>query len=243
MYLHYIEWNEYGVKVPAVTAFAYLCGVLKRTISRVLVIIVCMGYGLTKHSLGTEWFRIGTIAVIYFFLSCAYTALRVLPDASKSSSQLHKDTSGGVVLALVCCDAYIYGLVFVSLNGIIDGLRARKQTLKLNLFLGLRRVLITAMVLAFVWMMYVITFLLGDPAHQYWEWDWSKDAFWELSYFGILVGIAYLWAPSAHSDKYAYSIELSQMDTIDEERDPLDDEYGGQVGDFEDDVVLTTKSS
>lgn len=38
------------------------------------------------------------------------------------------------------------------------------------------------------------------------------DALWELIYLCIFVAIAILWAPSRNAQRYAHSMELSQLD-------------------------------
>jgi hypothetical protein len=80
---------------------------------------------------------------------------------------------------------------------------------------------------------------------------------WELIYFVILVAIAVLWAPSKNSQRYAYSVELSQLDEDSEWQEvqhatataiadakakagdgsddqELDGEYGGKLHDEKD---------
>ena len=41
---------------------------------------------------------------------------------------------------------------------------------------------------------------------------WTVDALWELIYYIIFVAIAVLWAPSRNAQRYAHSMELSQLD-------------------------------
>ena len=84
-----------------------------------------------------------------------------------------------------------------------------------------------------------------------WKEKWTIDAFWELTYFAVFVAICVLWAPSKNSQRYAYSIELSQLDedyewqnqqekvaeavAAAEDGDTLvDSEYGGKLHDEED---------
>jgi hypothetical protein len=43
---------------------------------------------------------------------------------------------------------------------------------------------------------------------------WTVDALWEMTYFMIFVAIAVMWAPNVNMQKYAYSIELSNLGEI-----------------------------
>ena len=41
---------------------------------------------------------------------------------------------------------------------------------------------------------------------------WTVDALWELIYYIVFVAIAVLWAPSKNAQRYAHSMELSQLE-------------------------------
>jgi hypothetical protein len=134
MYLHYTEWNELGTQLYMVAAIGFLCGVAKRTVSRVLVLIASMGYGVVKPSLGDDWHRVLYLALMYGGLSLVYVFVRVLPDASKSSTRAQKDAIGMVVIALSITDAAFYTWTLQALNKNIATLAQRKQAAKLLLF-------------------------------------------------------------------------------------------------------------
>ncbi|CAM9495184.1 unnamed protein product, partial [Phaeothamnion confervicola] len=51
-YFDYRGWNEDGTRHTGVLVFAILMGAAKRALSRVLVLMISMGYGLVKPSLG-----------------------------------------------------------------------------------------------------------------------------------------------------------------------------------------------
>lgn len=139
MYLHYTEWNALGTQLYMVAAIGFLCGVAKRTVSRVLVLIASMGYGVVKPSLGDDWHRVLYLALMYGGLSLVYVFVRVLPDASKSSTRSQKDAIGMVVIALSITDAAFYTWTLQALNKNIATLAQRKQAAKLLLYQVRRR--------------------------------------------------------------------------------------------------------
>ena len=47
-YEDFSSWNRHGVRDDGAMLFGVLCGTAKRALSRVLVLIVSMGYGTTK---------------------------------------------------------------------------------------------------------------------------------------------------------------------------------------------------
>lgn len=53
--------------------------------------------------------------------------------------------------------------------------------------------------------------LVFDTLNRGWEATWWWDATWQLLYFGVLVGIAIIWRPTANNTRYAYQ-EVSIQD-------------------------------
>ena len=79
--------------------------------------------------------------------------------------------------------------------------------------------------LSFCWNLYASLLWASDPAEKHWQLAWTADALWECTYIAIFCIVAYLWAPSKNSRRYAYSIELTQMDD-DGESEAMDVEFG-----------------
>jgi hypothetical protein len=111
----------------------------------------------------------------------------------------------------------------------------------------------------------VVNLNTGRGEDNNWKDHWTVDALWEMTYFMIFVAIAIMWAPSKNSMRYAYHVELSQLEN-DEEwqkaglgdvsnnvtgvqltavhgmreggRDRDDMEYGGAMMDGEEDLFV-----
>jgi hypothetical protein len=84
VYAHYMDWNDYGVPTTAVTVIALLFGCLKRSLSRVLVMLVSLGYGVVRPSLGEEMHRVLYLGGSYFVLSFVYSLLTTLSPNTRS---------------------------------------------------------------------------------------------------------------------------------------------------------------
>ena len=244
LYTRHIEWNQLGRPIVWITIFGHLCGIGKRALSRALVLMISLGYGVVRHSLGDDWHRILFICTLWTFLSIVDTYVDSLPDLAKSSNQSQKQAESVVVLTLAVIDASIYVWTMYALNNIIQTLESRKQALKLKLYWRFRAILVGSIVLSITYIIYVICFNLFNPANKFWHLKWTIDAYWEFTYFFILCVIAVLWAPSVNSQRYAYSIELSQMDN-DEEGDgfDIDSEYGMKLLEGEENLQFDIKKS
>lgn len=250
MYFHFVDWNESGVPTVFVTAIALLFGAVRRAISRVLVMLVSLGYGVVRPSLGDDLYRVLSLGSAYFVLSFIYSLMVNLSPTTKSVMDPDYDLVSLVVFLLALVDTTFYIWIFTSINNLLTTLASRRQGVKYLLYRNFRNVLLVMLFFTCAWVLYSSVLFLNDQggANNNWRMKWTIDALWELIYFVIFVAIAILWAPSNNAQRYAYSIELTQLDDDSEFNaasadvdcalsadDPaeaeLDDEYGGRLKD------------
>lgn len=249
LYFHFIDWNENGVPTTAITIIAVFFGALKRALSRVLVMLVCLGYGVVRPSLGEEMHRVLYLGGSYFVLSFVYSLLVNLSSSTRSVTDSDYDVVSLIVFLLALVDTTFYVWIFTSINNLLTSLASRKQGVKYLLYRNFRTVLLVLLFFTCGWVLYSSALFLNDSggANRNWRMKWTIDALWELIYFTIFVAIAVLWAPSNNAQRYAYSIELSQLEDDEEFNavdnkvgtdspadEGLDDEYGGRLQDEKD---------
>ena len=63
------DWNIEGTRSTGAQSFAILFGAAKRALSLSLVLMVCMGYGVVRPSLGRDVHKIMGLALVYFISS------------------------------------------------------------------------------------------------------------------------------------------------------------------------------
>ncbi|XP_077438354.1 transmembrane protein 87B isoform X1 [Vanacampus margaritifer] len=73
----YENTNTVGSASPGLLIFAELVSALKRTLARLLVIIVSLGYGIVKPRLGTVMHRVVGLGVLYFVFATIEGVLRI----------------------------------------------------------------------------------------------------------------------------------------------------------------------
>eukprot|EP01038_Epipyxis_sp_PR26KG_P008195 gene8195-11085_t len=257
LFAHYVDWNDTGRPAFALTFFGLLFGVSKRAMSRVLVLLVSLGYGVVRPSLGEEMNRALYLGSAYFILALIYTIAQNAPPNSKPIDESEYDAVSLVVFMLAIVDTTFYVWIFTSINNLLLSLASRRQGVKYLLYRNFRAILVVLLFFTFVWALYGSVLFLNDSsgANGNWRAKWTVDALWELIYFVILLSIAVLWAPSKNSQRYAYSAELSQLDDdsewqqvsnaiemtsthesygVDNNDGALDDEYGGRLQDEKD---------
>jgi len=77
-----------GYPATALTFLGGFFGVAKRALSRILVQLVCLGYGVVRPSLGEEMGRVLYLGLAYFVLSSMYTVMSSATSATNTGSLL-----------------------------------------------------------------------------------------------------------------------------------------------------------
>ena len=258
MYSHYEHWNFSGTASVGMLTTGLFFGIFKRTLSRITIVLLSLGYGIVKPSVGEDMQRVLQLGVAYFVVSFCYVLVTMFPAQHKQTGEGEDvDYLSLLVFFLAAIDTVFYVWIIQSINALLITLAARQQGLKYLLYRNFRAVLFLSLFCAAVWGLYCGIVIFDNTgangSDQQWQRRWTVDALWELIYFIVLAAIAHMWAPTSNSQRYAYSVELTQLDddqeylqsgksTIlntrrgedEEEGDHLDAEYGGQLSDKDD---------
>lgn len=218
----YESLNESGKSVKGLLIFAELVSCLKRTLARMLVIIVSLGFGITKPRLGSLLHRVTAIGCVYFVLSAVEGIMRVFVHKADSSPSLLI-----AIIPLAVTDSLICWWIFSSLVQTIRLLILKKNVIKLSLYRHFRNTMILSIIASVVFMVWSfkrhkITRCITD-----WKELWVDEAFWHILFSLILLVIVILWRPSANNQRYAYS-PLHDLDDGEME-DIVYDGMGGDV--------------
>ncbi|XP_023374595.1 transmembrane protein 87B [Otolemur garnettii] len=77
-YSEYQNLNSTGLPTQSLLIFAELISAVKRTLARLLVIIVSLGYGIVKPRLGTVMHRVIGLGLLYFIFAAVEGVMRVI---------------------------------------------------------------------------------------------------------------------------------------------------------------------
>lgn len=210
----YWIWNEDGKRAWYALYVGLLLGVCKRGVSRVLVIMVSLGWGVVRDTLGDTKRMIIIVGTIYMVLS----AIREISDTVmlKELERAHKDPPiklfdfvKCVTLLVVLVDTFIYLWIFDSLSGTIHFLENMNQNMKLKRYLRFRLVLSFSVLFAFVWGVFGLVDQFMPTGILNYEQKWAESGAWEVNYLIILISVAILWRPHPDAKNYAYVMELS----------------------------------
>ena len=118
-YLEYVNFNNTGMRPVALTTLVVTVGAIRKTISRLLILCVSMGYGVVRPTLGGLTSKVLFLGITYFLAS-------ELLDITEYVGTI-SDVSGRARLLLVLPDAFLDAFlilwIFTSLSRTLEQLQ------------------------------------------------------------------------------------------------------------------------
>ncbi|XP_071337082.1 transmembrane protein 87A isoform X3 [Trachinotus anak] len=201
----YENTNAVGSASSGLLIFAELVSALKRTLARLLVIIVSLGYGIVKPRLGTVMHRVVGLGILYFGFASIEGVLRITGGRDNGPALI-------TAIALAVCDSCAIWFISFHLAQTIKTLKLRKNPVKLSLYRHFTNTLIFAVIASIIFMGWTAKkFRLADCQSDWIE-LWVEDAFWRFLFSIILLVIMFLWRPSANNQRYAFTPLIDDSD-------------------------------
>ncbi|KAH7732360.1 Protein C52B9.4 [Aphelenchoides avenae] len=232
-YAEYTNMNETGQSVEGLIEMAELSSCLKRTMAHVLVIIVAVGYGVTKPRLGSILNQVVATGVVYF----VFCAIEGLTRVSKATTEAMKEKQIAK-FPLAVLEIVIAWWIFSSLVSTMRALRMRRNEVtipvsdaniliclfqvKLNLYRHFTNVLGMALGVAVLYMMWSLWMHIFQYCMSDWKELWVDTAFWHIFFCTILVVIMFLWRPSQNNQRYAFTPLLDNSEDENDEDELFD---------------------
>ncbi|KAK4138216.1 membrane protein-like protein [Trichocladium antarcticum] len=202
--------SNLGSKVLLVTVA--ILNACRNSFSFFLLLIVCMGYGVVKPTLGRTMIYIRWLAIAHFVFGIVYaiTSLVVTPDNAGPFVLL-------IVLPLAATLTAFYVWTLNSLNLTLKDLRERKQHVKENMYRKLWWCILVSILVIFAFFFFnSFSFASArDPDYVpfHWKTRWFVlDGWLNIVYFVDVAFIAYVWRPTANNRRFAMSDEIAQED-------------------------------
>lgn len=198
--------NNVGNKVFMIVVSILNAG--RNSFSFFLLLIVCMGYGVVKHTLGKTMLYVRWLAVTHFVFGVIYAiaSLTIRPDDAGPLVLL-------VILPLSATLTAFYIWTLNSLNMTMKDLVDRKQRVKFLMYKRLWWCILGSILVIFGFFFFnSFAFAgAGDPdfAPTHWQTRWFVlDGWLNLVYFADVCFVAYLWRPTANNRRFAMSDEV-----------------------------------
>ncbi|XP_059458751.1 uncharacterized protein LOC132188344 [Corylus avellana] len=205
-YFEYAEFNETGIRPTGITMWAVTFGTVKRSVARLIILMVSMGFGVVRPTLGGLTSKVIMLGVTFFVAS---EVLELVENVGAIS-----DISGKaklfLVLPVAILDAFFILWIFTSLSATLNKLQARRMMVKLDIYRKFTNALAVAVLVSVGWICYELYFNSTDVYNEKWQTAWIIPAFWQVLSFSLLCVICALWAPSKNSTRYTFSEETSE---------------------------------
>lgn len=180
----------------------------RNSLSFFLLLIVCMGYGVVKPSLGKTMIYVRFLAIGHFAFGVIYAvaSLSVTPDSAGPLVLL-------VILPLAGTLTAFYVWTLSSLNMTMKDLMDRKQKTKAMMYKKLWWCILGSIMVIFGFF-FVNSFAFAGRSEvnfvpEHWQTRWFVlDGWLNLVYFCDIAFIAYLWRPTANNRRFAMSDEV-----------------------------------
>ncbi|XP_050532146.1 transmembrane protein 87B [Daktulosphaira vitifoliae] len=209
-YAEYYELNSTGRlnSIYGVMTMAEVISCLKRTLARILVIIVSLGFGIVKPRLGPLLPKVLGVSFMYLAMSLLESYFRL--STNMSTEMLL------VELPLAILDSGIVCWIFSALTQTTRALRLRRNAVKLQLYTHFTNVLGFTVITSTLFMLYSIKTQRLANCVGNWQEQWLDDAFWHIEFSIILLVIMILWRPTNNNQRYAFT---PLLDAPDDDRD------------------------
>jgi hypothetical protein len=198
--------NNVGAKVLMI--IVAVLNAFRNSFSFFLLLIVCMGYGVVKPSLGKTMTIVRWLAVAHFVFGVIYAvaSLTVRPDDAGPLVLL-------VILPLSATLTAFYIWTLNSLNLTMKDLMERKQHVKAGMYKKLWWCILTSIIVIFAFF-FINSFTFAGAsspefAPTHWQTRWFVlDGWLNLVYLADVCFIAYMWRPTANNRRFAMSDEV-----------------------------------
>jgi len=200
-YFYRLARNNSGEASAMGLMSVVLIASLKRTATRVLLLLMAMGVGVVKWTIGNTRIRIAVLAVAYLCSTFLFEMMRETEAISLKGEVVAQWVKFSVTVSQSMLDTCFYYWIILSMIRTIQQLTLRRQTLKLDMYKWFFGVLAVAGLLSLIFAIYVLIFRFTGA----WRNEWVQDIFWEFLFFLVMTAIAVLWRPRANNTRYGYA--------------------------------------
>jgi len=214
--IDYMEWNMAGTRIDGVMYSWITIGVLKGAISRCLLVMVSLGWGVIRDDLGDQMKKIIGLGIIYSVFAFSRDVAEIifveeLQTLSVAAEEKIYDVFTILTFITAAIDVTFYMWILDALNNTMQYLENMNQSMKLKRYLRLRLILLFSILFGIGWSVFEIVDKTMEDQILSEGQDWLLRALWTVNYTFVLVSIALLWKPDPRAKEFAYVMELPSI--------------------------------
>jgi len=198
-----VQYNSLGYPTLSILIPAVLASAIKLTIIRLLLLLMGLGYAITKPSVpNPSKMGAGILSLIYLIVSAADSYIQVSNLFTNSIPDAVTWLSGAL---LVIVNVVFIVWIVVSTWKTMNSCKDEKRD-KYGMYKRLMIIFGTICIISVIFFFVQFAFDVADVAETTFRVWWLLDTYWEFIYFVITVYIAYVWRPSGDNARYAYEV-------------------------------------
>lgn len=211
-YLEYSSINSTGFsQVKGAILFAELVSCFKRALSRMLVLIVSLGYGIVKPRLGPLLQRVVFLGILYFIFGSIEATIRIYKPKNEPNGSLM------TTIPLATLDSIITWWIFTSLMQTTHTLKLRRNLVKHRLYRNFTLVLTLAVFASIGFIIWIMQLYKTTSCVIEWRKLWFETAYWHILFSIMLLTIMILFRPTNNNNRYAFTPLLDDESDNDDE--------------------------
>lgn len=185
-------WNTEGRRIPALVGLAVLLNSWKGAYSRMLLLGLSTGLGLTQHFLSITLLRVLFFGLVYFLCALGYSLLQYLVLAGSALRAALMLAAFPMAVLNTLCIVWVY-------LGLKTNMQQLKQTQdpRFQLFSRLRKALGLVATLALGWLLIDGLLKATLETEDYRAEAWMVEAMWQVVFLAVLLPVLWLLQPSA----------------------------------------------
>lgn len=205
-YNYYKQVNVHGTQSKSTVPLVFFIGfsLFKKTFARFLLLIISMGFGVIKYTLGETKKRIWLLTGAYFIFSSILEIIETKQSLAKVST-ISTFNLLIIVIPVSIADTIFLYWTFVSLIRTMQQLTLRRQVVKIELYKKFIIGLAVAALTSFVIILYQMISNLTRYQENTWKNQWVVIAAWNLIFFSLLAYFSFLWRPTKNNTRYGYA--------------------------------------
>ena len=207
--------QPYCCPFPDPVVAALVLQIFRQTLSRSLLLVVSLGYGIVRPKLlPAEWVAVVVVTVLYFAAATAGQVSEIV-----LVHDIHGDSPESVMgyqIPELIMDVLFLSWIYMALGSTIRILTEFQQGYKLNLYKQLAftiALFVALFAIATVFIMLDKTGIIKWP----WQWAWAQQVMWEVLNFAVIAAVCIICCPSDNSRMLSYASQLPTEDPDDDE--------------------------
>ncbi|RHZ44712.1 hypothetical protein Glove_712g22 [Diversispora epigaea] len=201
------NYNTYGYPSKFLLGLVAILNAGRNSISFFMLLIVCMGYGVVKPTLGSTMNRCRALGIAHFIFGVIYAAGTMLINPYTTNPLIFL-----VIFPLAFTMTAFYIWTLQSITNTLQTLEIRRQNVKALMYKRLYRLLIFSVTVLGIFFL-INTFNYThredmDWIAKYWQWRWFLlDGWLNVLYLIVFSVILIIWRPTRNNKRYPFILE------------------------------------